>query len=160
MGEIISAPFQIKASKANQQAQEAQAKAQAQADAFNADIMERNARIVEGQTKAALEREDRQRRLRLGSQIAQGSTGGLSGSALDIIRDSAEQETLNILTIKQQGMLEKQSLLEQAALTRASGSNTLAQIPLLRKAGVNERLGIGARAIGKAAEMGATGGKR
>ena len=158
MGEILSAPFQIKASKANQAAQEAQIKAQAQADAFNADIMERNARIVEGQTQAAIEKEDRQKRLRLGNQIAQGSVGGLSGSALDIIRDNTEQEVLNILTIKQQGLLESQSLKEQAALTRASGSNSLAQIPLLRKAGVAERMGIGARAIGKAGEMAAKGG--
>lgn len=92
------------------QSQAEQASYKAQAAAADA-----NARITEQNTKAELEKTDRERRLRLGANIAsQGASGITGGSALDIISDNVSQETLNLLTIESQGKFAQNQYLSQA----------------------------------------------
>lgn len=125
----------MNAAKAESAAQQAQLQAQADAYAFNAKVNAENAKIAEGQTQAALDKADRERRIRLGRNIA---SGGASGTGLesfgDILQSSAAQEELNLLTIKSEGLLKQRSFLQGAALDTAASQNTANQIPLVKSA--------------------------
>lgn len=134
--QVLGGIQQANAVKAETAAQQAQLQAQANAYKFNADVARQNAAIVEGQTKAEVEKADRERRMRLGRNIAAaGGSGSGIGGAMDLLQSSAAQEELNLLTIKSEGLLKQRSYLNNAALDTASAGNTLNQIPLVKKAG-------------------------
>lgn len=82
--------------------------AKSSAAEFNAAQARRDAEQTRLQTEADVERADRERRLRLGANIAKGAARGI-GQPLDILRDNAAQEELNILTIKNRGGLTHRS---------------------------------------------------
>ena len=93
------------------------AEAKARAAEFNADVARRNAGIQETQTQADVERIGRENVLRTGAaRAAAGASGGLTGSSLDILSSNAAQQGLDILNIKQQGLLRKEALLQGAQL--------------------------------------------
>ena len=126
---------QQNAGRAEAAAQQAQLSAQAQANEFNANVARENAKIVEGQTAAALSKADRERRMRLGANIAAGGASGTGvSSAGDILQSNSAQEELNLLTIKSEGLLKERSYLQNAALDDASALNTRNQIPLVKSA--------------------------
>ena len=117
-------------------AQQAQLAAQASANEFNAKVARENAAIVEGQTQANLSKADRERRLRLGANIAAGGASGVGmDSAMDILQSNSAQEELNLLTLKSEGLLKQRSYLQNAGLDEASAANTRNQIPLVKSAG-------------------------
>ncbi len=117
-------------------AQESQFRAQAEADRFNAEIARQNAEIVKGQTAAEVEKADRDRRLRLGANIARaGATGIGIESSFDILQSSASQEELNLLTIKSEGLLKERQFLTSAQLKGAAATSATQQAGLTRTAG-------------------------
>lgn len=141
---IISAVASVAGGFMESKAQEAQTKstmqqlqAQADASAYNARIAQQNAKIAESQTAAEVSKAGRERRMRLGANIATAGASGALGGAnfLDIAMDNAAQEELNIQAIKQQGLLKQKSFLEQAGLDYAESRSASGQIPLVRKAG-------------------------
>ena len=124
------------ASQYDNAAQIAQLQAQADAASYNEQIARQNAELTKQQTETDLERQERQRRLRIGSAIARGGAGaGLTGSVLDVMRDSAAQEELDLLTIESEGLLKERNFLNQAALLKAQQRNIAGQIPLVKRAG-------------------------
>jgi hypothetical protein len=132
---VLGGLQQAKAAKIEGAAQQAQLQAQAAANQFNADVARQNAAITAEQTKANLEKADRERRIRLGKNIAAaGASGSGIGSFGDILQSSAAQEELNLLTIKSEGLLRERSYLQNAALGDASAQNELNQIPLVKSA--------------------------
>jgi hypothetical protein len=133
--QVLGGLQQANAAKAEGRAQAAQLQAQADAYAFNANVARENAKIVEGQTAAALNKADRERRIRLGKNIAAGGASGVGlDSFSDILQSSSAQEELNLLTIKSEGLLKERSYLQNAALDDASSLNTRNQIPLVKAA--------------------------
>lgn len=134
--QVLGGIQQQNAIKAETAAQTAQLQAQANADKFNANVARENAKIVEGQTQANLDKADRERRIRLGTNIANsGASGTGLGGAMDILQSSSAQEELNLLTIKSEGLLKQRSYLQNASLDDASARNTLNQVPLVKAAG-------------------------
>lgn len=115
-------------------AREAQLEADAQADEFNARIARENAALVGKQTAAQLEQADRDRRLRVGANIASGGASGI-GQSFDILQSSAAQEELNLLNIQSEGLLKQRSFQQSASLDTASAKNKRNQKPLVRSAG-------------------------
>jgi len=85
---------------------------------FNAQVAKRNADIAKQQSERDAEQADRDRRLRLGANLAAGGANNL-GQPLDILRDNAAQEELNILNLEQQGILNENAFLTDAALERS-----------------------------------------
>lgn len=160
--QVMGGIQQGNAAEAQAKAQAQQLRAQADADAYNATIAQQNAGIVEGQTQAQLDQADRERRLRIGANIAAGGASGISGgSASDIIRDNITQETLNLLTIENEGLLRKREFETQGNLLTASSQNTRGQASYVRSAGktskANAILGGVSSAIGTGSNMGAFG---
>lgn len=133
--QVLGGIQQQNAIKAESAAQQAQLAAQAQANEFNANVARENAKIVEAQTAAELSKADRERRMRLGANIAAGGASGVGvSSAGDILQSNAAQEELNLLTLKSEGLLKQRSYLQNAALDEASAANTRNQIPLVKSA--------------------------
>lgn len=131
-GAALGAVSAISASRAK----ETQLRGQAQAAEFNQRIAEQNVEISRGQTDAQLETADRERRLRIGANIAAaGATGGVTGSTLDILQDNVTQENLNILTIQQEGLLKERSLALGGQLQGQTAQLARAQTPGVRTAG-------------------------
>lgn len=101
--------------------------AKAEAD-YNARISEQNAEISRQQTKAQLDTQDRERRLRAGSAIA---AAGASGTGIesfgDVLSSSAMQEELDLLTLKSEGLLRERDYTNQASLLKAKGKNAQRQ---------------------------------
>lgn len=132
--QVLGGISQSNAIKAETAAQQAQLQAQADADAFNASVARENAQIVEQQTTAELEKADRERRIRIGKNIASGGASGV-GQPLDLLMSSAAEEELNLLTIQSEGLLKQRSFEQTAALDTASSKNRLNQIPMVKSAG-------------------------
>jgi hypothetical protein len=134
--QVIGGLQQQRAVQAESAGQQAQLAAQAQASEFNARVARENAAIVEGQTKAATDKANRERVLRLGANIASaGASGTGLDSAMDILQSNSAQEELNLLTLKSEGLLKQRSYLQNASLDDASAANTRNQIPLVKSAG-------------------------
>ena len=91
---------------------------QLRSDAETAKV---NATLTEQQTKQALEKQDRERRLRAGAaRAAAGASGTLfTGSPLDVMQSSATQEALDLLTIESEGDLREQQFRAQAKEARS-----------------------------------------
>ena len=104
-----------------------QAESQARASEFNAQAGQEKAGIQVTQTAADVERAQREGRARKGAaRAAAGATGGIGGSALDILESSAVQEELDILTIRQRGAIAEKDLLTGARLDILGAQNTRA----------------------------------
>lgn len=102
-----------------------QSSAEAASAEYNAAISERNAQIARQQTKADLEKQDRERRLRVGAAIARGGASGIGVESFgDIMQSSAAQEELDLLTIKSEGLLREQSYMQDASLSRMNAKST------------------------------------
>ena len=119
---FVIAGLQIVGGIQKGRAAEAQAEGQARQQEFNARIAAENAQTVKGQTQAQLEKADRERRIRVGANIAAGQAAGTGGS-LDILQSSAAQEELNLLTIKSEGLLKEREFGIEESLGRASAFN-------------------------------------
>lgn len=109
-------------------AAEAAAEGRARADDYNRKVAEQNASTVAAQTEASLERQDRERRIRLGQARANiGASGVSGGSFFDILQSNAAQEELDLLTIESEGLLRQNEFRSQANLLGASAYNTRQQ---------------------------------
>ena len=123
---------QANALEAQGDAQAAALQAQADADAFNAGTDQENAALLRRQTADATARADRERRLRIGANIA-GAGGSRVGQPFDILFDNASQEELNLLAIQNDGMLAERSLRSGATLKGSSAKNAKSQISAVRR---------------------------
>lgn len=112
---VVGIGLSLASAVAGSQAQEIDNSAAIAAAQTNREIANRNAALSEFQTEADKEKQDRERRLRLGANIAAGGVSGL-GQNFDILRDNAAQEELDILRIEQQGQLEANSFRQTASL--------------------------------------------
>lgn len=100
--------------------------ADAGAAEYNAGIADQNAAITTQQGEAAAQMQGRAAARAQGSAIAAYGASGVqtdSGSALDVLADSAAQATLDNLTTKYNYALKSQSYSNQAALDRSSAGN-------------------------------------
>lgn len=140
---IISAGLQIAGGMAQQSAissetaaQTAQMQAQINASRYNRDVALQNAKITQGQTQAALDKGDREMRLRQGAAFAAGGASGVGLSSFeDILFSSAQQEELDLLTIQSEGSLKERGFTNTAALEGQQMSSLNSQIPLIKSAG-------------------------
>lgn len=100
--------------------QEGQAAA-AQAD-YQSDVALRNQEISAQQTEEALETQDRERRLRRGAAIAGSGASGVGTESFgDILSSSAIQEEMDLLNIKQQGLLQQQNFQSESDFAKMQG---------------------------------------
>lgn len=116
------------AAQAQAEAQANQLKAQADADRFNRQIALQNIEIVKGQTQAEFDKADRERRLRLGANIA-------AGASTDVLSSNATQEALNLLTIRSEGLLREREFQTQANLLESSARSADSQVSSVIAAG-------------------------
>lgn len=109
-------------------AQEAQYKAQAQAQDYNAKISENQAIAANQQSAAREDAERRQRRIALGSARASMSQSGLtdSGSVMDMFDQSSINSELDVLNTRYEGQLQARGFNEQATLDRYGAANARA----------------------------------
>jgi roadblock/LC7 domain-containing protein len=107
-------------------AQEAQYKAQAQAQEYNAKISENQAIATNQQTSAREDAERRQRRIALGGARASMAESGLtdSGSILDMFDQSAINSELDVLNTRFEGNMAARGFNEQATLDRYAAANS------------------------------------
>jgi uncharacterized protein involved in type VI secretion and phage assembly len=111
---------------------EAQAKAQAQAQEYNATVARNNAQIASDQANA---KEEAQRRnfARLQGQavagIAQSGTG-FEGSNYDLLKQNETNNELDALTIRYQGQNQSSGLLAQAQLDEYNANVTRQMGPM------------------------------
>lgn len=116
IGAAVQAVGAIQAGKA----QKAEANARAQANQYNAKVKEMNAQVARTQANAREEQQRRKGRQVLGAQragIAQAGIG-FSGSALDIMEQSADMAELDALNIRYEGELQSTGLLADAEAER------------------------------------------
>lgn len=109
-------------------AQEAQYKAQAQAQEYNAKVSENQAIAANQQTAAREDAERRQRRIQLGNARASISQSGLgdTGSILDMFDQTAIESELNVLNSRYEGNMQARGFTEQAALDRYGAASSRA----------------------------------
>lgn len=71
---------------------------------------------VSVETKQATDKQNRENYLRSGKAVAAAAanSGGVTGSAIDILGDSAAQNAQDLLTIKQTGMAQKNAIITEA----------------------------------------------
>jgi len=101
-----------------------ESRARANAAKTNARIAEQNAETSRQQTAAAMDTQDRERRLRLGSSMARGGASGVGVESFgDIMQSSAAQEELDLLTLKTEGQLKENDFLNQASIKKAESKN-------------------------------------
>lgn len=116
---VIGAYSAVQSGKAT----EASYQAQANADAYNAEIDAQNARVARQQANAREEAQRRQAKQVLGEQraaLAQAGIG-LSGSAADVYQQSATNAELDALNIRYEGELQARGLLAQSELNTYQG---------------------------------------
>lgn len=95
-----------------------QGQAESQAAKYNERVSLRNAEIAKQQTQAEVDKQDRERRLRVGTSIANAGASGLGiGSFSDVLQSNAMQEELDLMTLKSEGLLRETNYREDAALS-------------------------------------------
>jgi hypothetical protein len=105
-----------------------QGRAAKQAADYNATIARQNAETTKQQTQAALDKQDRERRLRLGANIAASGASGVGMESFgDIMASSAMQEELDMLTIESEGLLRSRDFEAQANMYDVQGRNAMSQ---------------------------------
>lgn len=93
---------------------------------YNAAIARQNAETTMQQTNAAKETQDRERRLRLGANIAAGGASGVGIESVgDVFSSNAMQEELDLLTLESEGLLRARDYTAQANLQKAQGRNAM-----------------------------------
>jgi len=103
-------------------------KAQAQAARTNAEIAEQNAETTKQQTAAAVDKQDRERRLRMGSARAGAGASGVGAESFgDILQSSAAAEELDLLTLKTEGILKEQDFINEAGIQRTKAKTAKQQ---------------------------------
>jgi preprotein translocase subunit YajC len=105
--------------------------AESQSHSYNSRVAAENARIAREQTAQQVEQEKRQNYLRTGAAVAR--SGGMTGSAMDIIADNIAQQELNILNIKHTGLMKERSYSMESKFERRQASS--AKIGSLMNAG-------------------------
>jgi hypothetical protein len=104
------------------------AKAQRDADVFNAGIAEQEAVVARDQAGQAAELQRRESRKVIGSMRANAGASGLTdGSMFDVLEESASAAELDRQTILYQGELKARGYQNTATLDRASGRNAIKQ---------------------------------
>lgn len=102
--------------------------AEEQAAKANARIAEQNAETTRQQNDVALERQDRESRLRKGSAIAAAGASGTGISSFgDILQSSAAQEELDLLTLKSEGILRENDFVNDASLSKSKAKSAKQQ---------------------------------
>lgn len=104
-------------------AAEANARAQQQAENYNATIQAQNATVARQQANAREEAQRRKARQFLGEQraaLAQAGIG-LEGSAADVYEQSAAEAELDALNIRYEGALDARGLLAQSEMSTYAG---------------------------------------
>lgn len=99
----------------------------AQAHEYNAQIAMQNALIARQQGEAAAEAQGRDAKRKLGSMVANFGASGVmtdSGSALEVLADSARMAMLDNLTIKYNANLKALSASMQGDMERSAGKNS------------------------------------
>ena len=103
-----------------------QGRAAQQSAEYNAAIARQNAERTRQQTEVAKEQQDRERRLRLGANIASGAASGVGIENLgDVMASNAMQEELDLLTLESEGLLRAQDFETQASLQEARGKQAM-----------------------------------
>jgi hypothetical protein len=106
--------------------------AQTSAAEYNAQLSRQNAALSRQKTQEELEIQDRERRLRLGSNIARAGANntGFGGSTGDILQSNAMQEELELMSIKSDGALRAAGFENTATLDsmQAESSKTAGMI--------------------------------
>lgn len=109
-----------------------QAKAQKKAAKFNAKLAARNAEIIRERTDINLTRLNQETIRATGGAVAGFSKGGveISGSALDVLRETARNSALDASLIKKQGEIDENAFLSQAKgfTSEAKQAKTAGQI--------------------------------
>jgi len=112
---VISAGMQ--AMSAIQEGQAASANAK-----YESQVAMRNSEISQQQTAQALETQDRERRMRRGTAMANAGASGVGIESFgDILSSSAVQEQMDLLNIKNEGLLQQQNFESEAAFAKAKG---------------------------------------
>ena len=94
----------------------------------NARIADNNAETTRQQTAVAVDKQDRERRLRTGSAIAGAGASGVGVQSFgDVLSSSAAQEELDLLTLKSEGLLKENDFLTDASLSRSKAKNAKTQ---------------------------------
>lgn len=107
--------------------------AEAAAAEYNQKIAMQNAGIIDQQTQSQLDVQDRQRRLRAGTALANAGASGVGiESFSDTFSSNAAQEELDLLTIASEGNLKSSQYRQQATLLGMTKDSSLAQIPFIR----------------------------
>lgn len=126
-----------------------QGQSQAGASRYNAEVAQQNATIAEQQGEAAAEQQSVAARRKIGSMVANyGASGvdGASGSALDVLADSARMAALDNLTVKYNYKLKAMGYQNQAALDQSNAKNS-------ETSGALGGVGAGLRGLGAAIPM-------
>lgn len=124
----VSGPLQIAMVGLQALGKIQEGRAAKQAADYNATIARQNAETTKQQTQAALEKQDRERRLRLGANIAASGASGVGMESFgDIMASSAMQEELDMLTLESEGLLKARDYEAQGNLYKAEGSNAMSQ---------------------------------
>jgi len=118
-----------------------QANASSAASEYNAKIAEQNAAITEQQGKVQEDATKREQRLRYGANVAAASASGVGMSSFDdVFRDNAQQDELDLMTIRQNTQLRRSGFLQSSALDKMSAKSS-------RQAGY---IGAGAKLLTRA----------
>lgn len=139
---------------ASANAQRQSAKAQQAAADYNARVMEQNAATERQQANAREEMQRRQARQVLGEQaagLAQAGIGLGSGSALDVMQQSATNAELDALSIRYEGDLRARGLL--ASAEQESYQGRVARMNA-RTATTSGALGVASSILGGASRYG------
>ena len=111
---------------------------------YTSQVADRNAQISQQQTEQALETQDRERRLRRGAAMASAGASGVGIESFgDILSSSAAQEEMDLLNIKNEGLLQQQNFQSESAFAKAKG----------KQAKSNSYLKAGAAILGGASSL-------
>lgn len=127
-----------------------QAKANANADLFNAQIAEQNAKSLQSQALADNETLKRQAKSTIGTQVANFGASGIatgSGSALDILAESARLASLDSLTLQYNTAIKVRDQNNQAELDRQAAKNGMAAGSIASTAGALGAVGSAASGL-------------
>lgn len=102
-----------------------QGQAQAQAAEYNAQVADRNAALARQQASVEAEDTARAQRRQMGAlRAAYGAAGiGLAGSPLDVIEDTAIEQSMDVRRVGYAGELKAIGMEEKAALFRMEADN-------------------------------------
>ena len=93
---------------------------------YQSQIAGQNAETAKQQTRAAVEKQDMERRMRRGTAMASGGASGVGVESFgDVLQMNAQNEALDILTLKSEGLLQQRNFNNDANLANARGKNAV-----------------------------------